>query len=137
MTRLEEFPLPAEVMPARLKALLGEVTTEQQHMKIEVAASFEHDKYGLGGEALHMTMLVLPAGMADQLRVLEEPSTGRISIGPPRGPDHMSGAGSRSRARDHVLRAKTLRKKERAQSTRHDRPRQFKFFSGCAGRSSI
>lgn len=44
MTRLDDFPLPANVMPARLRALLEPVGREHPHQKVEVAASFEHDK---------------------------------------------------------------------------------------------
>lgn len=79
MTRLDAFPLPVAVMPARLKALLEPVTTEQPNLKIEVAASFEHDKHGPAREALHMTMLVVPARKAEQLGVLEESSTGVVT----------------------------------------------------------
>lgn len=66
-------------MPARLKALLEAVTTSKPHLKIEVAASFEHDMRGPGREALHMIMLAVPARKADQLGVLEGATTGVVT----------------------------------------------------------
>jgi hypothetical protein len=78
MTRAEEFPLPESVLPAKLRALLEPITVENAHRKVEVAASFEHDIYGPGREALHMLMVAVPERKAAQLGVLREASSGIV-----------------------------------------------------------
>ncbi|RXZ64246.1 hypothetical protein [Pelagerythrobacter rhizovicinus] len=52
---LDEFPIPAELLPPRLFGLLSPVGTESD-LRVDVTTRFEVDPYGPGREHVHMIM---------------------------------------------------------------------------------
>lgn len=56
---LDEFPIPAELLPPRLVALL-EPTGTDRNLRIDVTTRFEFDPYGPNREHLHMIMALAP-----------------------------------------------------------------------------
>jgi hypothetical protein len=74
---LEEFPIPAHLLPARLRGLLtpvGILPDEQ----VEVATFWESDSSGMPREHLQMVMAVVPEVQSDSTGVLNEASDGAV-----------------------------------------------------------
>lgn len=53
------FPIPADLLPERLRGLLESVSTDPA-LRIEVSCSTERDPYGPTSEIVHMLMAVVP-----------------------------------------------------------------------------
>lgn len=56
---LEEFPIPAALLPPRLVAMLKPVGTDR-NLRVDVTTRFEFDPYGPNREHLHMIMALSP-----------------------------------------------------------------------------
>ena len=79
---LAEFPVPSNLLPAKLQTLLRPVGLEpEQH--VEVAALFESRTPEFGLECLHMLTAVVPEGEVDGLGVLDESGEGLVASSVP------------------------------------------------------
>ena len=79
---LEEFPIPAAVMPASLRNLL-EPAGDGPEQRIEVTKRYEHDQYGPQWEYIHMTMALVPPTSLREQGVLNEASDGVVYYSTP------------------------------------------------------
>lgn len=67
---LNEFPIEAAILPARLRALLEPVGLETA-IRVDVSTRFENDPYGADREHVHMVMAVMPEA---EMLVMGQPS---------------------------------------------------------------
>lgn len=74
---LEEFPIPANLLPARLRGLLTPVGTLADE-QVEVSTFLESDSSGVPREHLQMLMAVVPEEQADSVGVLTEAGDGAV-----------------------------------------------------------
>lgn len=81
MSRLDEFPLPEQLLPHRLKALLTPIPHNDPGLMVEVATYFDHDQHGNGREHVRMQMVAVPASKAPNLGVLREGAEGVAASG--------------------------------------------------------
>lgn len=78
----EQFPIPAMILPPRLRALLEPVGYNPA-LKIEVTTRWDQDQYGPNREYVHMIMAVVPEGALASLGVVDEASNGVVSFSVP------------------------------------------------------
>lgn len=83
MSKIDDFPIPNDLIPALLKKLLSVETNEHPDEMIDVSMSYEHDKYGDDREYVHMTMAVVPEKDAENVGVLSETRDGSVSFSVP------------------------------------------------------
>lgn len=79
---LQTFPLPAHVLPARLRALLTPASSDAD-ARIDVLERIDHNTTGPDREYVHMLMAVVPEAEADAVEVLREAETGVVAMGTP------------------------------------------------------
>lgn len=79
---LAEFPIPAALLPAKLKDLLSPVDVDQ-NIQVEVCSSRETKKRGGPHEVMHMLMAVVPEEEVVGLKVMSEASDGVVSFSVP------------------------------------------------------
>lgn len=81
---LEAFPIPAHVLPPRLRGLLEPVGLSPSQV-VEVAAMQESDPYGKQAEHLHLLMAVVPGVDDGPIEVLSEAGYGVVEYSVPVG----------------------------------------------------
>ncbi len=79
---LAEFPIPANSLPARLRALLEPVGTSPQQM-VEVTTRYDAKLEGLDREYVHMIMAVVPESNPDVTPLLNKFRVGVVSYSVP------------------------------------------------------
>lgn len=85
---LAAFPIPAHVMPPRLRGLLEPVGLSPSQF-VEVASLQESDPHGEQAEHLHLLMAVVPGIESDPIEVLSEAGGGVVEYSVPDG--HVRG----------------------------------------------
>ncbi len=81
---IAEFPIPAHVLPPRLRELLAPVGLSPSHF-VEVASMRESDPYGENAEHLHLLMAVVPGIDGGPFKVLSEAGHGVVEYSVPFG----------------------------------------------------
>jgi hypothetical protein len=79
---LDQFPIPAVILPPSLRALL-EPVGHNPALKVEVTTRRDKDQYGPNREYVHMIMAVVPEGALASLGVVDEASDGVVSFSVP------------------------------------------------------
>ncbi len=79
---LAEFPLPAHVLPPRLRGLLEPVGLAPRHL-VAVACMHEADPYGANAEHLHLQMAVVPGIESSPIEVVDEAGDGVVESSVP------------------------------------------------------
>jgi hypothetical protein len=79
---LNQFPIPAAQLPARLRGLLQAVPNDPQ-IRVEVATSYDFDHYGPNREYVHMIMALTPEPKPSFPRVPHEAGDGVVSFSTP------------------------------------------------------
>ena len=79
---LDQFPLPAALLPARLHSLLEPVDDDPQ-LRVEVALRYDFDQYGPNREYVHMVMASVPKAELSRLGIPREASDGVVSFSTP------------------------------------------------------
>jgi hypothetical protein len=77
-----QFPIPAHMLPGRLRALLEPVGFAPEQA-IEVTTRYEFDRFGPGYEYVHMIMAVVPDDGLDVTPLLREATDGVVSYSVP------------------------------------------------------
>lgn len=80
---LKQLPIPTDIIPSTLKALLKIETTESPSKQIQVTTNFEKKPYTDGHETLQMIMACVPEGKLNTLGQLRESSEGVVSYSTP------------------------------------------------------
>jgi hypothetical protein len=75
---LEEFPIPARLLPATLRALLTPVSLDPL-TRVDVGAMREDADDAVGAETLHLLMAVVPEADVEELEVLSEAGDGVVA----------------------------------------------------------
>jgi hypothetical protein len=81
---LAALPLPAQLVPRRLRSMLEPVGMLPT-LQVEVACVEEHDPHGPYDEHLHMMMAVVPGVRARPISVVDEAGNGVVSYSVPFG----------------------------------------------------
>lgn len=79
---LDQFPIPAAILPPRLRALL-EPVGDNPALRVEVTTRWDKDQHGPNREYVHMIMAVVPEGLLASLGVVDEASDGVVSFSVP------------------------------------------------------
>ena len=79
---LDQFPIPAALLPARLHSLLEPVEDDPQ-LRIEVASRYDADQYGPDREYVHMVMALVPKAELCRLGIPREARHGVVSFSTP------------------------------------------------------
>jgi hypothetical protein len=79
---LNEFPIPAAILPPRLQALL-EPVGDDPTLRVGVTTRWDKDQYGPNREYVHMIMAVVPESEFTSFRVVDEASYGVVSFSEP------------------------------------------------------
>lgn len=83
MSKIDDFPIPNDLIPALLEKLLSVETNEHPDEMIDISMSYEHDMHGDDREYVHMTMAVVPERNAENVGVLSETRDGSVSFSIP------------------------------------------------------
>lgn len=75
---VKEFPIPEQILPKRLRALLEPVSSEPARMFVEVCARYEHDQHGDERECMHMLMATVPENQVEKFGIPREVSDGVV-----------------------------------------------------------
>lgn len=89
---LASFPIPAHVLPPRLRCLLAPVGLSPRQ-SVEVACMQESDPHGAEAESLHLQMAVVPGADDGPLEVLGEAGHGVVQYSVPVGDSYGCSAG--------------------------------------------
>jgi hypothetical protein len=79
---LNQFPIPAGILPARLRALL-EPVGDNAVLRVEVATRWDFDHHGPQREYIHMIMAAVPGDALASLGVARETRDGLVSSSVP------------------------------------------------------
>lgn len=79
---LNEFPIPAAILPPRLQALL-EPIGDVPSLRVGVTTRWDNDQYGPNREYVHMIMAVVPESALASVGVVDEASDGVVSFSVP------------------------------------------------------
>lgn len=79
---LNQFPMPAAILPPKLRALLEPVGNSPS-LRVEVTTRWDKDQHGPNREHVHMIMAVVPEDILASLGVVDEASDGVISFSVP------------------------------------------------------
>lgn len=89
---LAAFPIPAEVLPPRLRGLLEPVGLSPSQF-VEVASMQETDPHGERAEHVHLIMAVVPSDQGFPIQVLSEAGHGVVEYSVPAGDEIGCAAG--------------------------------------------
>ena len=81
---LATFPIPAHILPPRLRGLLEPVGLSPDQV-VEVASMYESDPHGEQAEHLHLLMAVVPGPEEGPIEVLFEAGNGVVEYSVPVG----------------------------------------------------
>ena len=81
---LATFPIPAHILPPRLRGLLEPVGLSPDQV-VEVASMYESDPHGEQAEHLHLLMAVVPGPEEGPIEVLSEAGNGVVEYSVPVG----------------------------------------------------
>src|SRR3546814_17600106 len=79
---LDEFPIPAELLPPRLVALLEPAGTER-NLRVDVTTRFEFDPYGPNREHVYMIMALAPDSGPGDVSKFDEAGHGVVYFSQP------------------------------------------------------
>ena len=79
---IAEFPIAAELLPPRLRALLAPVDLTPS-AQVDVSTRFEVDIYGPDRDHVHMLMAAIPAGSPFNIRDLDAAGNGVVAYSTP------------------------------------------------------
>lgn len=77
---LDEFPIPEDSLPQKLKEHLSPISLNTPSEMVEVAARYEQDTYGEKREYYHMTMVTLPEDAQFSVQDFRDNSSNGVAV---------------------------------------------------------